>query len=99
MPSKGNPALKVRLPAEQLAAVTAFVDRSHDTRADEPWTISEFIRVAIAGHMRRAEHSRTYRARKRRERAEQAQAEGLTLAALGSGEQAEDFTCNQSCSG
>jgi len=55
--SKGSKVLPFRIPAELLAEVDGVIERSHDTRAGEPWTRTAFILAALKeklAHMRRS---------------------------------------------
>jgi hypothetical protein len=57
-PYKGSKIIPVRFPAEELAAVEAYLKESESTRSGEPWTISTFIKKAVREKLDHIQRSR-----------------------------------------
>ena len=55
---KGTQVYSLRIPADLMQEVKDTIDRSHETRAGEPWTITAFILTAIREKLNHMERSR-----------------------------------------
>jgi hypothetical protein len=66
--SKGTRIVTLRVPDELRRACEAQIDMSEPWRAGEPWTLGEFIRVAIKEKLAKmARCRRRYRRKARKE--------------------------------
>lgn len=61
--SKGNPIVKVRIPAELVAEIEAEIKMRNFYTRNEPWDFSGFLRAAIAEFKRKRRASRGERKR------------------------------------
>lgn len=59
--SKGARFVGVRFPEEEWNAMLVEIARGEKFRADEPWTLSAFIRKAVKEKIAKAERSRASR--------------------------------------
>lgn len=64
--SKGNRIVPVRFSEDAYADMVKQIEDSNDRRSEEPWTVSEFIRIAIAEKLAKMERSRTSHKSKRK---------------------------------
>lgn len=64
--SLGNPKILVRLPTEELDALRESIESANAHRSGEPWTMSEFVRVAIREKLAKMERSRTNGGKRKR---------------------------------
>jgi hypothetical protein len=63
--SKGTRIMPVRFPDELAAEVFRELSLSERTREGEPWTFSDFVRLAVAEKIAHRKRSRAKRARKK----------------------------------
>jgi hypothetical protein len=65
MPTKGTPAVRVRIPLELQARVQAQIDSRNLWTAQDPWCFSDFVRVALERELAKMARSRRPRRRRR----------------------------------
>lgn len=63
--SAGNPIVKVRIPRELVEEIELAIENRNARVRAEPWTFSEFLRVAIDDKLRHMERSRRPKAKKK----------------------------------
>ena len=63
MPSKGSQIVPVRFEAEQLSLMKRTIAQRNEVTQLEPWTMSDFIRTAVAEKLAHMERSRKGRKR------------------------------------
>lgn len=80
MPSKGNPIVKVRLERDLIERIEFQIASRNATTAKEPWTLSDFLRVACWEKLLKMQRSRDSAlrraARKRKRNASAGDAQG-----------------------
>lgn len=64
--SKGNPIVKVRIHLDDLAEIVAMLESRNANTREEVWTISDWIRSAIAEKIRKTHAGRKPRVRRER---------------------------------
>lgn len=64
MSSKGNKVVPVRMDPELLSAALVTIQTRNIFTTEQPWTFSDFVRVALVEKMKKMERSRRPRSRK-----------------------------------
>lgn len=64
--SKGTPRIAVRLPDDLTAEINRAVDNRNLWSAREPWTFSDFVRIACREKLAKMKRCRKKRAAKKR---------------------------------
>lgn len=59
--SKGSPIITFRLVEDDLEILEETVERNNETRKQEPWTRSSWIRAAIVERLRHQERAKNKR--------------------------------------